>query len=76
MRGKYRSAIYVYDDNQFKQSLDILNRISADFDEALITQVYPFKSFKPNKLELTDYFYTAPDRPFCQTYIQPKLKLL
>ena len=76
MRGKYRSAIYVYDDNQFKQSLDILNRLSADFDKALITQVYPFESFKPNKLELTDYFYTAPDRPFCQTYIQPKLKLL
>jgi peptide-methionine (S)-S-oxide reductase len=76
MRGKYRSAIYVYDDNQFKQSLNILNRLRADFDKALITQVYPFERFKPNKRELTDYFYTAPDRPFCQTYIQPKLKLL
>ncbi|MFT6988970.1 MAG: peptide-methionine (S)-S-oxide reductase [Paraglaciecola sp.] len=76
MRGKYRSAIYAYDDNQFNQSLDILKALSADFDDALVTQVYAFKSFKPNKLELTDYFYSAPDRPFCQTYIQPKLKLL
>jgi peptide-methionine (S)-S-oxide reductase len=76
MRGKYRSAIYAYDDNQFNQSLDILKVLSADFDDALVTQVYAFKSFKPNKLELTDYFYSAPDRPFCQTYIQPKLKLL
>jgi peptide-methionine (S)-S-oxide reductase len=76
MRGKYRSAIYTYDDSQFKQALDIVNVLRADFDEALITQVYPFKSFKQNKIELTDYFYSAPDRPFCQSYIQPKLNLL
>lgn len=76
MRGKYRSAIYTYDDSQFEQAIDILNDLRADFDEALITQVYPFRGFKQNKIELTDYFYSAPDRPFCQTYIQPKLKLL
>jgi peptide-methionine (S)-S-oxide reductase len=76
MRGKYRSAIYAYDDIQFKQALDSLNVLRADFDEALITQVYPFKSFKHNKIGLTGYFYSAPDRPFCKTYIQPKLKLL
>lgn len=76
MRGKYRSAIYTYDDSQFKQALDILDDLSADFDDGLITQVYPFKSFKQNKIERTGYFYSAPDRPFCQTYIQPKLKLL
>jgi peptide-methionine (S)-S-oxide reductase len=76
MRGKYRSAIYVYDDIQFKQASGILSLLSADFDEAIITQVYVFKDFKQNKTELTDYFYSAPDRPFCQTYIQPKLKLL
>lgn len=76
MRGKYRSAIYVYEDIQFKQALHILNVLRADFDKALITQVYAFNSFKPNKVELTDYFYSAPDRPFCQTYIQPKLRLL
>ena len=76
MRGKYRSAIYTYNNNQFKQASGILNILSADFDKALVTQVYPFESFKQNKSELQDYFYSAPDRPFCQTYIQPKLKLL
>ena len=76
MRGKYRSAIYTYDASQFRQALHILNALRADFDEALITQVYPFENFRQNKTELTDYFYSAPDRPFCQTYIQPKLKLL
>ena len=75
-RGKYRSAIYTYDDDQFKQALHILDLLRADFDETLITQVCPFKSFKQNKIELIDYFYSAPDRPFCKTYIQPKLTLL
>jgi peptide-methionine (S)-S-oxide reductase len=50
--------------------------LRAYFDKAVITQVYAFKSFKPNKVELTDYFYSAHNRPFCQTYIQPKLRLL
>ena len=76
MRGKYRSAIYAYDDEQYKQAVDIVDTLRADFDEAVITQVYPFRSFRRNKIELTDYFYSAPDRPFCQTYIQPKLRLL
>jgi peptide-methionine (S)-S-oxide reductase len=76
MRGKYRSAIYTFDNIQFKQALHILNVLRADFDKAVITQVYAFESFKPNKVELTDYFYSDHNRPFCQTYIQPKLRLL
>tara|TARA_R110002167_G_C12482395_1_gene634720 strand:+ start:78 stop:626 length:549 start_codon:yes stop_codon:yes gene_type:complete len=76
MRGKYRSAIYTYDDAQCQQALNILDLLKADFDKPLITQVYPFRSFKLNKAELQDYFYSAPDRPFCQTYIHPKIRLL
>jgi peptide-methionine (S)-S-oxide reductase len=76
MRGKYRSAIYTFDDVQFKQAQDILHLLSADLNKSVITQVYPFKHFKQNKIELSDYYYSAPDRPFCQTYIQPKLRLL
>ena len=76
MRGKYRSAIYSYDDSQFKQATEIVNQLKADFTAELITQVYPFKNFKENKSELQNYFYTNPDRPFCQTYIQPKIRLL
>ena len=76
MRGKYRSAIYTYDAIQFKQASDILDSLRAEFEDKVITQVYAFKSFKENKVELKGYFYSAPERPFCQTYIQPKLKLL
>jgi peptide-methionine (S)-S-oxide reductase len=76
MRGKYRSAIYTFDDVQFKQAQDILHLLSADFNKSVITQVYPFKHFKQNKIELSHYYYSAPDRPFCQTYIRPKISLL
>lgn len=76
MRGKYRSAIYCYDESQFQQATIILNRFKGDFTAGLITQVYPFTSFKENKIELQNYFYSDPDRPFCQTYIHPKIRLL
>ena len=76
MRAKYRSAIYVYDNIQLKQTLHILDVFRTDFDEAIITQIYAFKSFRKNIIELQNYFYSAPQRPFCQTYIQPKLELL
>jgi peptide-methionine (S)-S-oxide reductase len=39
MCGKYRSAIYAYDDEQCKQAADIVDALRADFDEAVITQV-------------------------------------
>jgi peptide-methionine (S)-S-oxide reductase len=76
MRGKYRSAIYTFDDVQFKQAQDILLILSADFNKSVITQVYPLKHFKQNKIEFSHYYYSAPDRPFCQTYIRPKISLL
>lgn len=76
MRGKYRSAIYTYNAIQFDQALVILNVLRADFDATIITQVYEFQSFKDNKIELQDYFYAAPNKPFCQRYIHPKLQLL
>jgi peptide-methionine (S)-S-oxide reductase len=76
MRGKYRSAIYVYNEDQYNQAVKILTALRADFDQPIITQVYRFEGFKANKAELIDYFYTAPDRPFCQRYIHPKLTLL
>jgi len=76
MRGKYRSAVYAYTDKQLVESNEILSRLQHDFDKPLITQAYPFVQFKENKVTFKDYYYSAPNRPFCQTYIQPKIKLL
>ena len=76
MRKKYRSAIYTYNDIQYQEAREIIDTLQNDFDKPIITQVLPFNSFKPNKDELANYYYKSPNKPFCQTYIYPKLKLL
>jgi len=76
MRKKYRSAIYTYNDKQYKEVCKILTHLQNKFDQPIITQVLSFKSFKANKGELLNYLYKSPNLPFCQIYIHPKLKLL
>lgn len=76
MREKYRSAIYVYDAQQFSQAENSLLSLSEEFNNELITMVLNFSNFRSNKEAYQSYFYTSPTRPFCQTYIHPKLKVL
>lgn len=76
MRVKYRSAIYYLDAQDKSRSERLLRLLSADFEHKLVTRVLKHVAFRSNKPEYRNYYYAAPDRPFCQTYIQPKLKLL
>ncbi|MBA6302807.1 peptide-methionine (S)-S-oxide reductase [Colwellia sp. MB02u-14] len=76
MRKKYRSAIYTYNDAQNQEANSVLDALQSDFDKPIITQVLPFDSFKANKDELQNYLYNSPNKPFCKTYIHPKLRLL
>ena len=75
MRKKYRSAIYTFNTEKMLQASGILE----DFQQAnkhIITKVLPFKSFRLNKEDQLNYLYSQPDRPFCATYIHPKLHML
>lgn len=76
MRGKYRSAIYSFNPDQASQAQAILDRLQAEFDGALITQVLAFEGFKPSQDVFQRYYETNPERPFCQRYIDPKLALI
>ncbi len=76
MRGKYRSAIYAFDEENRKKSLSILEDLQKDFDNKLITNVLPFSSFKPSASQFHNYYYKNPGKPFCETYISSKLKVL
>ncbi|MDQ8051899.1 MAG: peptide-methionine (S)-S-oxide reductase [Pedobacter sp.] len=76
MRGKYRSAIYYLDANQKKQAELAIEKFQPTFDEPIITKVIPFKTFKLNQQQYLDYYAKNPEKPFCQTYISPKLTLL
>lgn len=76
MRGKYRSAIYCFNPQQIEQAKQALNQLQSDFSEPLVTHVLPYISFKPSDDRFQNYYANDPTRPFCQTYINPKIDLL
>ena len=76
MRDKYRSAIYTYSDNQKNESSLILNHFQKNFENKLITKVLPFKEFKASRESIQNYYQKNPGKPFCETFINPKLKLV
>ena len=76
MRGKYRSAIYVFNEMQCAMSKNALARLQQDFDAPIVTKIMNFSSFKNSDERFINYYSKDPSRPFCTTYIDPKLKLL
>lgn len=73
-REKYRSAVYTFNEKQKINTGKILQNFQGLFNEPLITQVLPFKEFKLSSEEFQNYYRKNPKRPFCQTYIEPKLR--
>ena len=76
MRKKYRSAIYTFNEMENASINLILKKLQSNFKTKLITQVLPFKTFKPSREAITNYYTKNPEKPFCKTYINPKLKIL
>lgn len=76
MRSKYRSAVYTFSDEQFSCANQAIDKLQADFDQRIVTKVIPFGSFKLNDEKYLDYYSKNPDKPFCKTFIEPKLKIL
>ena len=48
----------------------------SSVDESIITKVLSFKDFKPTKVQFHGYFYSNPQKPFCEKFINPKLKFI
>ncbi|RYG40948.1 MAG: peptide methionine sulfoxide reductase [Chitinophagaceae bacterium] len=76
MRAKYRSAVYVFSEEDRGEAIAILDRLKKQFKDNIITEILYFGAFKRNRAESLDYYYTDPGRPFCENYINPKLQLL
>ena len=75
-RSKYRSAIYFYSEAQKRDAQRIRAQLQEHFEQPLITQVLAFKHFQASRESLHDYYKSDPEKPFCKTYIAPKLQLL
>ena len=76
MRDKYRSAIYTFSAGQKIKVKESLNDLDKQHDGKLITLVLNFRKFKASREEFANYYYSNPDKPFCETFINPKLKFL
>ena len=76
MRTKYRSAIYTYTEEQNIEAKRLLKVFQDEFEGQLITKVYPFSKFKASREAIQNYYQKNPDKPFCERFINPKLKLL
>jgi len=76
MRGKYRSAVYVNDPQQRLAVSDILQDLKEALETPPITQVLDMVAFKPSDTRFQNYYKNGPKRPFCKTYIDPKLARL
>jgi peptide-methionine (S)-S-oxide reductase len=76
MRNKYRSAVYWFHKEQEEEAILLLKRKQPSFSEKLITKVYKFQAFKPSRASITNYYYKNPEKPFCKTFINPKLSVL
>lgn len=76
MRSKYRSAIYCFDAVQAETAQQALAQLQAGFNSPLVTQILSFAAFRASDERFTDYYASNPQRPFCETYIEPKLKHL
>lgn len=76
MREKYRSAVYAFGEEQKLVADTIIKDLQKDFEAPLITKAYLFGAFNANTPLYQDYYYKNPDKPFCQTRIAPKLRLL
>lgn len=76
MRSKYRSAVYYFHEEQQKETEQNLYEIQCDFQEQIITKILPFRNFKESDELFQNYYYSNPEKPFCETHINPKLSLL
>lgn len=76
MRTKYRSAVYTFEEIQQESAEKIITGFQVAFNNQLITKVYPFQDFKPSPEQFQNYYLKNPQKPFCERFITPKLKML
>ena len=76
MRTKYRSAIYFFSKIQEMESKAVIEELQSEFENKIVTKVLPFSGFKASREAIQNYYQKNPNKPFCETFINPKLKFL
>lgn len=76
MRSKYRSAIYTFTDQQVAIVEKEIIELQKEYENPIITKIIPYKDFRINRKDLLNYYYSNPEKPFCENIINPKLRRL
>lgn len=74
LRGKYRSAIYYFEQENKTRIENQLKKLQSEFEAPIITKVLPFNAFKASAESYQNYYEKDPEKPFCKIYIAPKIK--
>lgn len=73
MRDKYRSAIYIFNTKQKSESNEALSELSIETGAQFITLILWHRGFQESDERFQNYYLRKPEKPFCKTYIDPKL---
>ncbi len=76
LRTRYRSAIYAADEAMIVRCRVALESLQYQFEKPLVTSTFSLVGFKASEDRYRDYYASNPDKPFCVTYIEPKLAML
>ena len=73
--SQYRSIILYHDEEQRKAAELLVSRLNREhvFDDPIVTEIVPLKSFYRAEEYHQDYFKKNPDKPYCRIVISPKL---
>ena len=74
MGSQYRSAIFTHDDDQRELAAATIERLAADYDDPIVTEVDPLDTFYPAEDYHQDYYANNPQRAYCQMQIRPKMQ--
>lgn len=75
-RSKYRSAIYVGDNDQRKRATETMISLQRELDAAIQTRVLALRDFKLSDERFRNYYASNPAGPFCRRYIEPRLNVV
>ena len=75
---QYRSVIFYHSDSQKEASKTAIKKLEdkGKFNDPIVTQVVPFKSFYPAEEDHQNFYNSNPNNSYCQVVIDPKIDKL
>jgi len=73
---QYRSVIFYRNNKQYEAAKSVINDLNLHhvYDNPVVTEVAPFKTFYKAEDYHQDYFKANANKPYCKMVIQPKIE--